>query len=416
MPAGPAEIGNDTYVGTPDNPIGDDRDNSLCEGVFDEDYDRTPRSIFDLLDVSNPNLIWGWGSHFWDPAAGPEAGQLPVLNPPPPQNAYQRGAMLYSQAVERYPTDHAGAYYLLGRVVHLLTDMATPAHTHLDVHVADGLAGIVDAPMLAADSLEQYLSSGYVTRLDMPSDPDPTGRLRFEQDFVAAPIDAVALIYLSDGGHPSLGDLYKIFYSMARQSARWDSNDSDGTGPQGIGGGSLRWFREIDVAFSDPATIEVWEVNKDGYQARVEPIAAVGQARILLPHELADSSRITISHDGTETVLPASQIGKLGQIADAGCLRMARDLMPKAIAHTEALYRLFWRDTHPDDTILDSAAVTGDADGDGFVTILDVLTALNTFGLHAGDAGFDSRADLNADQQVDVADLLILVANFGRTR
>ena len=134
MPAVPAEIGSDAYVGTPDNPIDDDRDDTLCEGAFDEDYDRTPRSIFDLLDVSNPNLVWGWGSHFWNPAAGPDAGQLLILNPPPPQNAYQRGAMLYRQAVDLYPTDPAGAYYRLGRVVHLLTDMATPAHTHLDVH------------------------------------------------------------------------------------------------------------------------------------------------------------------------------------------------------------------------------------------------------------------------------------------
>jgi hypothetical protein len=416
MPAVPAEIGSDVYVGVPDNPISEDQDNSLCEGAFDEDYDRTPRSIFDVLDFSDPNRVWGWGSHFWNPMAGPNAGLLPVLNAPPSQNAYQRGAMLYHQAVNLYPTDPAGAYYVLGRAVHLLTDMATPAHTHLDVHVADQLAGIADAPELAADSFEHYLSSNYVTRLDMPSDPDPTGRLRFEQDFIAGPIDPVVPAYLSDGGHPDLGDVYKVFYSMARESILWDSNDRDGAGPAGIGGGSLRWFRQIDVTFADATTLEVWEIAPDGTEVRLEPIATIDQGRILLPHDVAPSSKVRISHDGVDTIVPGSRITRLGQIADADCKRMAQDLMPKAIAHTETLYRLFWRDTHPLDTTLDAAPLTGDVDGDGFVTILDLLMALPSFGQHAGEPAFDHRADLNGDGRVDMADLLIIVSNFGRAR
>ena len=130
----------------------------------------------------------------------------------------------------------------------------------------------------------------------------------------------------------------------------------------------------------------------------MEPVATIGQARVLLPHEPAASSRIRVLHDGTETLLPPDKVEKLGQIADADCRRMAQDLMPKAIAHTEALYRLFWQDTHPDDKTLNSTPVTGDVDGDGFVTILDVLAVLNSYGLRAGNAAFDSRADLNAER------------------
>jgi len=416
-PGVPAEIGSPAVVGSPDNPIGEDRDDNVCEGAFDEDYDRTPRTIFDLLDLTNRNLIWGQGSHFWNPAGGPLGGYLLVTNPPPPQNAWQRGAMLYDQAVALYPTDRAGAYYRLGRVVHMLTDMATPAHTHLDAHVSDALAGLLDTQTLSADCFERYLAWHYVTRPDMPSDPDPAGRLRFEHDFVSAPIPPATPAYLSDGGHPELGDAYKLFYSLARRSARWDSNNVSGTGPAGVGGGSLRWTLKIDVAFGDPASIEVWHVDTAGRRTRIEPIATVGQARILLPdRSFAAADRIEVVHDGTQTVLRASLVERFSQIADADCRRMAEDLMPKAIAHTAALYRLFWRDTHPNDTIPNSVQIPGDVDEDGFVNILDLFAVVNGFGLGPGDAGFDARADLDASGLVDMGDLLIVVDHFGQAR
>jgi hypothetical protein len=416
-PGVPAEFASAMVIGSPDNPIGEDHNDNLCEGAFDEDYDRTPQTLFDLLDLFNRDLIWGQGSHFWNPYAGPLGGQLRVMNPPPPQNAWQRGAMLYGQAVALYQTDHGGAYYLLGRAVHMLTDMATPAHTHLDAHVSDAVASLLDTQILSADCFERYLGWHYVTRLDMPSDPDPTGRLRFERDFVAAPIRPATPAYLSDGWHPELGDLYKLFYSMARQSARWDSNNVNGTGPVGIGGGTLRWPLKIDVAFSDPASIQVWQVDASGRRTRIEPIATVGQARILLPdRRFAGSDRIEVMHDGTRTVLPVSQIERFSQIADADCRRMAEDLMPKAVAHTAALYRLFWRDTHPNDNILDAIEVPGDVDDDGYVTILDLFAVLNGFGLDAGDASFEGRADLDGSGQVDMADVLIVVDHFGWAR
>jgi hypothetical protein len=416
MPGVPAEFASAAVIGSPDNPAGDDRGNSICEGAFDEDYERVPRTIFDLLDLSNPDLIWGQGSHFWNPAGGPFGGRLRVFNPPPAQNAYERGTMLYAEAVARYGRDPARAYYLLGRVSHLLTDMATPAHTHLDPHVSDKLASLLDIEILSVDCFERYLGWHYVTRLDMPSDPDPTGRLRFEEDFIAEPIEPVRPIYLSDGGHPHLGDLYKLFYSMARRAERWDSNDRDGTGSAGVGGGSIRWHQKVDVAFFDAATVQVWEVPHEGPRVRIEPIGFVGSARILLPDRSYAGARwIRVVHDGTSVLLRPKRIEGFGQIADVDCERIAADLMPAAIAHTAALYRLFWRDTHPGDTSLD-ATVRGDIDGDGFVTILDVLTIVNAFGLAAGEDGFDPCADLDGSGRVDVTDLLLVVADFGWTR
>ncbi len=417
MPGVPDEIANGPYVGIPDNPIADDLDNSLCEGAFDEDYDRAPRTFLDFFDVQNPSLIWGQGSHFWNPAGGPDGGILKAFNPPPSrQNAYQRAAMLYNQALAAYPSDRAQAYYLLGRVAHLLTDMATPAHTHLDTHVSDVVAGLLDGNVLAADCFEHFLAWNYTTRADLPSDPDPTGRLRLEQDIVSNPIASVIPAYLSDGGHPEMGDLYKLFYSMARHATTWDSNDVDGTGPQGVGGGSLRWHQAVGVHFNDAKSLRIWLVDKNGNAFPVEPIAMVGKARILLPPLFPPkSSRIKIEHDGMVAWVPAGQILQFGQISDFDCRRIAQDLLPQAIAHVEALYRLFWRDTHPDDPSL-FAPVPGDVDADGFVTILDAFAVLNGFGLRQADAGFDARTDLDASGQIDMADVLFVITHFANTR
>jgi hypothetical protein len=57
--------------------------------------------------------------------------------------------------------------------------------------------------------------------------------------------------------------------------------------------------------------------------------------------------------------------------------------------------------------------VPGDTDGDGHVDVVDLLALVGSFGLSAGDPGFDPAADINKDGTVDVVDLLTLVDNFG---
>lgn len=325
--------------------------------------------------------------------------------------------MLYEQAVAAFPTDPGQAHDLLGRVLHLLTDMATPAHTHLDPHVSDKLATLLDTPGLAVDCFERYLGWHYVTGKPDTGNIDPTGRLRFEGDFLQDPIQPVWPVYLDDGGHPELGDLYRLFYSMAIHTARWDSNDADGTGPAGIGGGSLRWRWKIDVPFVDPASIKVSLVDAQGNSTPVDPIATVGGGRILLPDITYGSARsVEISHDGTTVQLAARRIEQMDQIADVDCRRIALDLMPAAIAHTAALYRLFWRDTHPNDPAVVSPDVPGNVDGDGFVTVLDLLAVLNAFGTTAGQPGYDPRSDLDSSGTIDMTDLLRVVTHFGWTR
>lgn len=58
--------------------------------------------------------------------------------------------------------------------------------------------------------------------------------------------------------------------------------------------------------------------------------------------------------------------------------------------------------------------MAGDTNADGHVDVVDLLTLVYTFGLNAGEPGFDPAGDINADGAVDVVDLLMLVDNFGR--
>ena len=57
---------------------------------------------------------------------------------------------------------------------------------------------------------------------------------------------------------------------------------------------------------------------------------------------------------------------------------------------------------------------TGDINKDLHVDVVDLLTFVASWGLSAGEPGFDPLCDLNADDSVDVVDLLLLVENLGR--
>ncbi len=57
--------------------------------------------------------------------------------------------------------------------------------------------------------------------------------------------------------------------------------------------------------------------------------------------------------------------------------------------------------------------LTGDCDGDGVVTIFDVLIVVQAFGTAAGDANYDARADINGDGVCNIFDVLLVISAFG---
>jgi hypothetical protein len=54
----------------------------------------------------------------------------------------------------------------------------------------------------------------------------------------------------------------------------------------------------------------------------------------------------------------------------------------------------------------------GDVNGDGFVTLIDLLLVVRAFHSPPGDSTWNQRADINGDGRVDMLDLLIVVDSF----
>lgn len=60
-----------------------------------------------------------------------------------------------------------------------------------------------------------------------------------------------------------------------------------------------------------------------------------------------------------------------------------------------------------------SPSIDGDVDGDGDVDLTDLAELLATYGLCAGDAGYNDAADFVDDDCINLSDLAVLLANYG---
>ncbi|MEJ2696998.1 MAG: hypothetical protein P8013_10155 [Candidatus Sulfobium sp.] len=313
------------------------RDN-LCKGAYDEDADRDPR----LSD--GPDVWWGllnWGTHFWQPDAGPDGGLLTKVENIPvnleSQNAYQRAQSLYRSAVEIYDEDPSGAYYLLGRVAHLLADMATPAHVHLDPHISD-----MDST--GDDSFEEYTGRQYISGI-----PAGERAANFEAAFPRANLLPVPYGSLTDGGYPEEPPLFRLFYSMAEMSDNYDSDDADGKTDRGT-------RRGTSVRTTHSGLEGVYAVGEDftvrqlswgyGLSPARNKFILLDSARKTLADEMPSFYGIgLVFDDGLELHL-LSDFDKT-DIGDEDLSPVGDTLLPSGVEHTAALYRMFWADTHP---------------------------------------------------------------------
>ncbi|MBS7632649.1 hypothetical protein KEJ15_03370 [Candidatus Bathyarchaeota archaeon] len=62
-----------------------------------------------------------------------------------------------------------------------------------------------------------------------------------------------------------------------------------------------------------------------------------------------------------------------------------------------------------------SADLTGDINDDGKVDLKDVFPALFSIGSVLGDPRFDARCDIDENDVINMADVLTIFANFGKT-
>lgn len=329
----PSEISS--YVGEPGNYLSNYND-TICRGSYDEDADRDPR-------LADGYLVWwgllNWGTHFWQPSAGPAGGLLEQVGGVPVnvehRNAYQRAGELYSYAKDLYPLDPTAAYYQLGKVVHLLGDMAVPAHVHLDPHITDSFAA-------GDESLEEYTAARYV----FPG--KETGLMLFESDFPASLLQIADHETLPDGGFSEEPALFRIFYSMATLSAYFDSDDADGSTDAGVRRGSGIHIGHPNItgvsAFGPSGEVPL----QGGYQ-----LSSKRSKFILLNSTIRELETGVPLYEGVRLEFPDGGESRylseflLTDIGDDDSALIAGMVIPAALANISSLYKLFWTETHP---------------------------------------------------------------------
>jgi hypothetical protein len=158
---------------------------ALIEGTFEEDEP----SCYEGPDSNH--------SHYWNPDGGYLAGFGSA------NSALFDAQHHFAAALASYPADKAAAYYRLGRAAHLLADMSVPAHTLLDEH--GGTTG-------QFDSFEDYTATG--------SNYKAITCLQAVTDALLDPPSA----YLSQGDT----NLTRLFYTLAKKSKGFDSDDANG--------------------------------------------------------------------------------------------------------------------------------------------------------------------------------------------
>ena len=199
-------------------------------GSYDEDH-----CAFDPYPACIPWVPSGW--HSWDPDTGkwwtdpfiwPDFG-----------SGLERANGLFLKALEGYEAgDAEAAYRYLGRAVHMLGDMATPAHVHLDTHL----------PPFDMDPYEQWLNADdrANTRAWIAAHPaGPAWNLVFTDLPTWAELDAglqgqldgASQAYGGRGSGQELWQLgpkgidaavFRLMFLMAETADNWDSDDATG--------------------------------------------------------------------------------------------------------------------------------------------------------------------------------------------
>ena len=192
-------------------------DEGILIGSGEEDKDRGEG----LCPPLGEPYCW----HFWE-SDNPQSGTYNdgILTY---SSAYKRAQDLWNNYVIKYyngdgvPVDKDKAYYWLGRVTHLMTDMTVPAHTHLDSH--EGLTG-------GDEAFEDFMIlSGYLA--------SPRNYLYFKgSDYTNQQYNYENLpdmggfnwnnVYPTNSGDDL--NLFKLFWYTAQKTQYYASDDVDG--------------------------------------------------------------------------------------------------------------------------------------------------------------------------------------------
>lgn len=279
--------GCDDYLG---------RAEGILVGAGEEDTDETGSDSCMEYGIRNPFCY-----HFWDPDS-PQNGDydngLAFYG-----SAYVRAEKLYSWAsLLYYDNQKEEAYYWLGRVAHLLTDMTVPAHVHLDPH-AGALGG--------DEAFEEFMKlKGYWG--------DVSGKYNYKHfdgsDYVGQQYDYEALPYWSSEVKNNPTNLFKLFWFTAQKTQYFASDDWDSISNDSFVGDYNNYFAKEDES--------TWYFP--GGYSNTYLWDSEGGGSIIV------NDKDDIEDDG-------NQGPNLAKIAEAN--------IPHAMKAVAGLYRLFWHET-----------------------------------------------------------------------
>jgi hypothetical protein len=223
----------------------------IAQGAYDEDH--CQMEPYPPCEAWIPN---GW--HSWDPDTGQywtkpffwwDFG-----------SGLTRADQLLSRALDASASgDAQTAYLYLGRTIHMLGDMATPAHVHLDTHL----------PPFDSDPYEVWLNQGNLANTRVWIDAQPAGPV-WDLDFHHLPdwaelgmdlqvqLEAASQIYggrasgqelwqLGPEGHDAV--LFRLMFLMAELADDYDSGDVAGEQHHGDLGDTAYLTQMRDVLF-----------------------------------------------------------------------------------------------------------------------------------------------------------------------
>jgi hypothetical protein len=202
----------------------------ISQGAYDEDH-----CEFEPYPPCSPWIPSGW--HSWDPDTDQYWTEPSIWADF--GSGLVRAGQAFDRAVDAAVSgdDHAAHLYL-GRVMHLLGDMATPAHAHLDTHL----------PPFDSDPYELWLNADELANTHAWIDPHPPGPgwdLSFQDLSTWAELSAdlqgqlgaASQVY---GGRNSGQELwqhgpeghdvviFRLMFLMAEEADNWDSDDVQG--------------------------------------------------------------------------------------------------------------------------------------------------------------------------------------------
>lgn len=201
----------------------------IAQGAYDEDH--CGFTSYPPCQPAIPN-----GHHSWDPDTG-QWWIIPLW--PDLGSGLTRADRLFSNALDtRDQGDIQTAYLWLGRAIHLLGDMATPAHVHLDTHL----------PPFDSDPYELWLNDDDLANTrawiaahpvgpgwdlavgDLPAwhqlDADLQAQLQAASQAYGGRASGQELWALGPEDHDPV--IFRLMYLMAEEADDWNSKDVPG--------------------------------------------------------------------------------------------------------------------------------------------------------------------------------------------